>query len=536
MKFRKVLLLFFLLGFGAIVETIHFTRTAINEGNFDGLRDFQIDGDFPFQPARWAGRLMRFRGPSYDFTTSETTDASGISAIEISNVLGDVSVTRSADPKAPIKVTLRKEVFSRRREQAGPYAEKVKLALTRDGSTVRISTNRDSNSDMRMRTHIDVETPTPLNTRVTNRHGKITIEGATAVNASGEFDDIRIVDVTGECIAKNRHANLEVISAANGCRVEVQHGDAHVEKLLGATTIDIEHGNITALDLGALKASLKFGDLQARKIAGALSTMGEHCDLKIEDVKGEVTLNNQGDIDIQNILGRVVIENRRGHVRLMKAALGVLINNTSDDVAVADVGGALEVKNEHGHIRVQRFLKGASLQSDGEDVEASDFAGPLKVVVKRGGVSIKPMRKDLSPMDVSVDIGDVGISLPSAVNALIDAAVERGDVASDSDALKTTEQGKRSLKGTLGAGGVLVKLRSRLGDIKVSGPEGFEVSEPDFPDAPEIERRFKIAPPAPPAGPVMPAPPAPQAPKPAKPTTAPPAPPLPVASPQPSLP
>ena len=524
MKFRKILLLVFLLGFGAIVETVHFTRTVINDGNFEGFRGLRIDGDFPFE------RLMRFRGPSYDFTANETTDAAGISSIEVSNAFGDVSVTRSSDLKAPIKVTLRKEVFSRRREQAEEYAEKVKVVLKREGSTLRVSTTRDLATDYRMRTHIDIETPAPLDTRITNRHGKITVEGANALNASGEFDEMRIVDVSGDCVAKNRHANLEVISAARGCRVEVQHGDAHVEKM-GTTTVDIEHGNLTALDLGALTANLKFSDLQARKIAGALSTLGEHSDLKIDDVKGDVNLNNQGDIDIQNILGRVVIDNHRGHVRLLKAAMGVLIKNTSDDVMATDVGGTLEVKNEHGNIRVQRFLKGASIDSDGEDVEASDFAGPLKVVVKRGDVTIKPVRKTLSPMDISVDIGDVRIALPEAVSALIDASVERGDVASDSEALKTTEQGKRSLKGTAGGGGVLVKLRSRLGDIQLSGPEGFEVSEPDFPNAPEIDRRSKTAPPAPPAGPVMPAPPA----KPAKAgVPAPPAPPTPSATPEPS--
>ncbi len=544
MKFRKVLLLFLILGFGMIVEGIHFTRTVVKDDLFEGFRDgfrsIQIDGAFPFSG------LMRFRGPSFDFTTNETMDAAGVTTLEVSNAYGDVSVRRSADPKAPIKVTLRKEVFYRSRDSAEKYSNRVKLGVKRENGLMKVSTTRNLTGDPRMRTHLEIETPAPLDTRVTNRHGKITIEGATAVNATGEYDQMRIVDVKGECAAKNRHANLEVISAARGCRVEVQHGDAHVEKLSGASTVDAEHGNVTAFDLGALTANLKFSDLQARRLSGALSSTGEHSDLKIDDIKGDVTLNNQGDIDIQNVLGRVSIDNHRGHVRLLKAAAGVLIKNTSEEVTASDVAGRLEVTNQHGSIRVQRFLKGAALESDSEDIEASDFSGPLTIMVKRGDVSVKPMRKTLGPMDISVDIGDVNVAMPDLGAASIDVSVERGDVEGNLSGLKTTEQSKRALKGSIGNGGPLLKLRSRLGNIKVSGSDAFEVRAPDLPEAPDIERRAGIPEGAPVlAGPVMPPMPGkppmagipapPKSLKPMPPTSAPPArpaPPAPTATPE----
>ena len=509
MKFRKVLLLFMIVAFGLIIEGITVTRNVLNDESFEGFRGIEIDG-FPFS------RGGRFRGPSHDFTESQTADAAGITAIEISNEYGDVTIRRTTDPKAGISIGLRKEVFTRRSESAESVSEKVKLAINREGGLLKVATTRDSRAEYRVKTHIEIDTPTPLDTRITNRHGKTVVEGAKAVNVSGEFDDMRVADVTGECVAKNRHGALEVISAALGCRVDVEYGDAHVEKLLAPSRIDVTHGNLSAVDLAALTANLKFSDLQARKIAGALITSGEHSDLRIDDVKGDVTLNNQGDIDIQNIQGRVNIDNQRGHVRLLKAAAAVLIKNTFEDVSTTDVGGLLEVTNQHGSIHAHGFLKGARLETDSEDVRVADFSGPLNITVKRGDVRVKPIRSVISPIDVQVDIGDVTIALPASINALIDASVERGSVEGNVGALKSSEQGKRLLKATIGAGGVLVKLRSRLGDITVSDEDELDTDEADLPDAPEIDLRFRPGADPLPALPIPEVPAAPKMPKPAK--------------------
>jgi hypothetical protein len=505
-KIRKVLLLFMIVTFGLIVEGINVTRNVLNDESFDGFKGFEIDG-FPFS------RNSRFRGPSHDFTESKTTEAAGITTVEVSNEYGDVTVRRTSDPKAQISIGLRKEVFTRRSESAEAVSDKVTLTMSREGGLLKIGTTRDPRAEYRVKTHIEIDTPLPLDTRITNRHGKIVVEGAKAVNVSGEFDDMRVVDVTGECVAKNRHAALEVISAALGCRVEVEYGDAHVEKLMAPSRVDVSHGNLSAVDLAALTANLKFSDLQARKIAGALITEGQRSDLRIDDVKGDVTLNNQGDIDIQNITGRVNIENQRGHVRLLKAAADVVIKNTFEEVSASEVAGLLEITNQHGGIHVHGFTKGAQLETDSEDVKVADFSGPLTIVVKRGDVRVKPIRDVLSPIDIRVDIGDVTLALPNSVNALIDASVERGRVEGDVGALRSSEQGKRLLKATIGAGGPLLKLRSRLGDITLSGEDDLDSDEVDLPDAPEIDTRFFARPGADPL-PAMPPPPgAPETPK-----------------------
>lgn len=485
MKLRKAALFFMIVSFGLIIEGISVTRSVMEDGGLGAFLSSRLTEDIPF-----AG-LARFRGPSTEFTETETADASGIAGIEVSNEFGDVRVRRTEDPNAEIGVSLRKEVFTRRSEGAEEVSEKVKLVVNREGNLLKISTTRDSKADYRVRTHIEIDTPTPLDTRIINRHGRIVVEGAKAVNVSGEFDEMHVADISGECSAKNRHGSLEVISAALGCRVEVEYGDAHVEKLMAASTVQVSHGNLNAVDLAALSANLRFADMQARTIAGDLTSDGEHSDLRIDDVKGDVTLNNQGDIDLQNVAGRVSIDNQRGHVRLLKAAAAVLIKNTYDTVAASDIGGLLEVVNRHGAIRAQRFVKGATLETDNEDVDARDFSGLLKITANRGDISIKPLRAVNFPIEVSVDIGDIDLGLPDSVNAIVDASVERGEVQGDVGALKSSERGKRALSATIGQGGPLLKLRSRLGDITVTGEGDMDVTEPSFPDAPDVDIRFR---------------------------------------------
>ena len=124
MKFRKVLLLFIIVSFGLIIEGINVTRNVINDESFEGWRGIQLDG-FPFS------RSSRFRGPSHDFTESQTAEAAGITGIEVSNAYGDVTVRRTSDPKAQISIGLRKEVYTRRSENAESIADKVKLKVVR---------------------------------------------------------------------------------------------------------------------------------------------------------------------------------------------------------------------------------------------------------------------------------------------------------------------------------------------------------------------------------------------------------------------
>ncbi len=142
MKFRKVLLLFMIVAFGLIIEGITVTRDVLNDESFEGFRGIQIDG-FPFS------RSARFGGPSHDFTESRTTEAAGITAIEVSNEYGDVTIRRSTDPKAQISVGLRKEVFTRRSENAESISEMVKLKVDREGGLVRIGTTRDAAGEAR---------------------------------------------------------------------------------------------------------------------------------------------------------------------------------------------------------------------------------------------------------------------------------------------------------------------------------------------------------------------------------------------------
>ena len=479
MKFRKVLLLVVIVSFGLTIEAIHAGRQAVADGSFD----FNWEPDFDALFSGFGG------GRSETFTETELATAEGLTRIEVTNAYGDVSIRRESSPGGQVKVDLLKRVYVRKRATFEEDAAEVKLQLVREGGKLRVSTTRRENAPYKMRTGIEIEVPQAVDVTVVNRRGKVSVEGMRAVDLTGESDEMRISNVTGDCVARNRHGDLIVVSSALGCRLSVEHGDAHIEHVLGPSRIDVAHGNLHALDLAGLSVTLKSTDMQARKILGPLSVEGEHADLQIDDVKGDVTLTNRGNIDLQNVAGRVSIENQRGHVRVMKAASAVIVKNSFDEVAVNDVAGRLEVTNERGGIRARGFVAGAQLQTDSEDVEVADFTGPLNIITRRSDVSVKPDRKLIAPIEIAVDVGDIRLGLPESVNAELDASVERGDVRGDVGALRSSDRDKRALRATIGTGGPLLKLRTRLGEIRVIDEGEIEVDEPRFPNAPDIDRR-----------------------------------------------
>jgi hypothetical protein len=516
MKFRKIALLFLLVGFGISIEALSAMKRVARDVNFD-FPDFRF-------------KVSRFSGPSFDFIDEKVVPLDGIREVQVTNEYGDVRVTRTTAPDltpGTARIVVRKEVFAPHEDRAKEFAQKVTLRARAEGSILFVGTNRieilgtygnsargfgfgtfDEGSsrhispdDIGMKTHIEVLTRETIGARVENRHGRIDVEGVRSLDAQGEHDDLSATDVSGPCVLKNRHGNLSLVAAEAGCRLSLERGDAHVEALGGPSVIAVAHGELDAIDTAALDLELKFVDLEARNVNGSLRCKGEHNDLRVDGVQGAVTVENRGDVDIASVAGRIEVTNRHGHVRLRRAQ-GVLVKNSFEDVSVSEIEGPVEVDNDRGGIHIGRVLRGARLKASGDDVEVSDFAGPLVIDVSRGDIRVAPGKPILSGIQATTGGGDIAVAFPKGSQANVDAESERGSVDEDGvPAFTKTDSDRRSLRGRIGAGGEAIVLRSRLGDIRITNDSGADVSDPDEPSSPEIDRRGVPAPPVAPAAP-----------------------------------
>lgn len=131
-----------------------------------------------------------------------------------------------------------------------------------------------------------------------------------------------------------------------------------------------------------------------------------------------------------------------------------LVAQTGDgSIVVDEVGGAIDLRSGDGRIRVNGRL---------EDLHVDTDDGAIVIEAAEGSA----MKND---WDVSTGDGSIVVRLPSQFDAEIDADSDDGRVRSSLPELASgrRDRDRESLRGRLGAGGHVVRLRSGDGSIRI---------------------------------------------------------------------
>ena len=197
--------------------------------------------------------------------------------------------------------------------------------------------------------------------------------------------------------------------------------------------IDTAGGSISVESVGGpARLDTSGGAIHARGIGAALIADTSGGSISVEDVDGDVDADTSG--------GSIEIAGVRGKVRADTSGGGIRIREVDGDVEADTSGGGIRVEDAGGR------------------VQADTSGGPITVSFApanaRGG-------------ELFTSGGGVEVRLDPAVSLEIDASSSGGSVVSD---LPITVQGKvsrTSLRGQLGGGGELLKLRSSGGGIRI---------------------------------------------------------------------
>ena len=136
----------------------------------------------------------------------------------------------------------------------------------------------------------------------------------------------------------------------------------------------------------------------------------------------------------------------------------------SGSLEIGRIAGAVKASAGSGHIVVggSTGKTEASTGSGRIDVRAAD--GP--VIARTGSGEIVVANLGQGEVQASSGSGSITVNLPASANFVLDASSASGSIQSDFQ-LATTESSRRSLKGTVGSGGPLVRASSGSGSIHV---------------------------------------------------------------------
>ena len=162
------------------------------------------------------------------------------------------------------------------------------------------------------------------------------------IRISGLDADVSIDDGTGTLTVSNLRSSL---------RIHKTSGDVRVADIGGAVEIGSRSGQINIRRLEALNIESSDGNLDISNVSSAV-IHNHRGNIRVNDVKGKLQIeDDSGDIVAGNVGGKVEIVDTSGQIRLSNTGDAV-IADTSGDVTVQQAASLRVTQKESGQVKV----------------------------------------------------------------------------------------------------------------------------------------------------------------------------------------
>ncbi len=306
-----------------------------------------------------------FGGSRYSF--SEEVPAKAIPAdarINIRTDRGDITVR--PEETAELRVVVKKSVSGTNEAEAQKRAQRVSVAITETSGSYEV---RPEGQGQRAEVDLEVHVPKQASVAAWTDRGNLQINGlAGSVTAHGQHGDIEIRDTGGDVSAELIRGDAHIVGARGNVKLSGRGGQVEVADVKGEAVVEGEFFGpvrIEKVAKGARFVSHRT-DLTVTELAGRIETGSGR--LEVSDAPGNVSLTTRNyDIALENVRGRVHIENRNGNIELRFSQPpheAVEVNNTSGDIALvlpANSGFELHAETRSGEINSE-FKELASLE------------------------------------------------------------------------------------------------------------------------------------------------------------------------------
>jgi DUF4097 and DUF4098 domain-containing protein YvlB len=299
-------------------------------------------------------------GQDYSFSEEITRPAKPGAQVRIYCDRGDISVRPQEG--AQIRVLAKKTVKSFEESSAKKVAQKAAVIVRETPDGYEVKPQEDLTG---VRVDLEVQVPKSSSVQAKTRRGKVQVEGLAApVTVTALHGDIELRDIAGDGSAELGHGDARVVQVRGSVRVTGRGGEVEVADVGRDVTIQGEfYGPIRAnrvpkeIHFLSQRTDLTISQLPGRMEVGSGT-------LQIYDTPGNVAVTTRNkDITLENVGGRIRIENRRGNVEVR------LPQPPQEELDVANDSGSVEV------VMPPKCSFELSATSHQGDVE-SDFQGP----------------------------------------------------------------------------------------------------------------------------------------------------------------
>jgi DUF4097 and DUF4098 domain-containing protein YvlB len=283
-------------------------------------------------------RHIREWGNSFDFDLEVAPKPVPADArIAIRNGRGNISVRPSDDPQ--IRVSGKKNARAWSENDAQKVADGVGVEIVKNGDGYEIRPSGAGTGDSRVSVDIEVAVPKKASLTIRNDRGEITVaDMAKPVNVTNGVGDIEIRGTDGDVSIDTRKSDIKVSDTKGNVKISGHGGEINVSGATGGLTIEGEfYGAIRADKVAkGVRFISQHTDLTLSQLAGHMEASPGH--LEVFDAPGNLSVRSQDDITLENVGGKVKVDNRRGNVEIRFSAPpkdAIEINNSSAGITLS---------------------------------------------------------------------------------------------------------------------------------------------------------------------------------------------------------
>lgn len=175
-----------------------------------------------------------------------------------------------------------------------------------------------------------------------------------------------------------------------------------------------------------------------------------------------------GDVSIRGIQGRVSVRSVSGAVTVHEIAGDVDLESVSGGLEVTDVEGDMTVRTVSRDIQIRRVRGSVRLKAVSGDIEVWESRiQRLHAETVSGDISYHGRLNPEGRYELETLSGTVELVLPADAAVELWASTYSGEIETDFEVRVRGRVSPRSLVGTIGRGGPILRIRTFSGDIRI---------------------------------------------------------------------
>ena len=228
------------------------------------------------------------------------------------------NITVFAEDAAEIHLTARKTAHADSEQEAHSSADNVHVTVTPTDAGFTIEPQGMNGTNGPVYVDLEVHVPKGSSLYLESDRGNIQVSGINGSISIVGRGDIEARQSGGDVSVDERQGDVRVLGAAGNVRISGKGDQVELSDIQGATTLEGEFSG--PLRFARLTKGIHFvsqrSDLTVTQLSGRIEGAGPG-DLEIHDAAGNVTLTTtKKDVVLDNVTGRIQVENRGGNVTL----------------------------------------------------------------------------------------------------------------------------------------------------------------------------------------------------------------------------